>query len=163
MEKSIEERRREVAAWLDENVVSPPRPTEVSIADIEFDWERGSGSFKLSLDGRPIEDRFTLTIGINGKVDFGCPMFISPLGVPASYAAVRLDEDTRNAIERALERTFPEYFAYGRHKGRRRYVDAYTPLMRRIKDQEQYQQRRAAIESAGFVISETVTPKPVTA
>jgi hypothetical protein len=163
MEKSIEERRREVATWLDENVVAPPRPIQVSIADIEFDWERGSGSFMLSLDSRPLEDRFSLTIGINGKVDFGCPMFISPLGVPASYAAVRLDEDTRHAIERALERTFPEYFAYGRHKGRRRYVDAYTPLMRRIKDQEQYQQRRAAIDSAGFVISEVVTPKPLTA
>jgi hypothetical protein len=108
------------------------------------------------LDSQALEDRFDLWIAIDGKVNFGVPMFVSPMCVPASFAAIELDEDTRAAIQRALDRVFPEYFSYGRHKGRRRHIDAYTPLMRRIKDQAQFELKKTALDDRSLVIKESV-------
>jgi hypothetical protein len=156
MEESFAERKRAIEAWLDANVLVPPRPSQISISDLKFDWENGRGSFLLSLDSQALEDRFDLWIAIDGKVNFGVPMFVSPMGVPASFAAIALDEDTRAAIQRALDRVFPEYFSYGRHKGRRRYIDAYTPLMRRIKDQAQFELKKTALDDRSLVIKESV-------
>jgi hypothetical protein len=156
MEESFADRRRALKAWLDANVLVPPRPSEISISDLKFDWENGQGSFLLSLDSQELEDRFDLWIAIDGKVNFGVPMFVSPMGAPASFAAVDLDQDTQSAIQRALDRVFPEFFSYGRHKGRRRYIDAYTPLMRRIKDQAQFEVKKRALEGQSLVIKEPV-------
>jgi hypothetical protein len=156
MEESFAERKRALESWLDANVLVPSRPSQIAISDLKCDWENGRGSFLLSLDTQALEDRFDLWIAIDGKVNFGVPMFVSPMGVPASFAAIELDEDTRAAIQRALDRVFPEYFSYGRHKGRRRYIDAYTPLMRRIKDQVQFELKKTALDNQNLVVMEPV-------
>lgn len=73
---------KEVARWLDANVVSYPTPRAVTLSDFEVDWDQMSGRFYVSLDGQRIEDPFRLSLEQNGWVQFHQPMFTSPLGAP---------------------------------------------------------------------------------
>lgn len=156
----VEDRRAALRKWLMENVLVPPTPQSITISDIKFDWERGSGSFVLALDGERLMDRFNLSVEMNGKVTFGGPLFVSPMGVPATFSAVDLDRPTSQAIQKGLERIFPLYYAFGRHKHRKRLVDIWTPLHRRIVDQKDFQEKRALIDSGQCVVTEMVV-KPL--
>lgn len=152
----FEQRLAEVRAWLHENVLVPETPLEVSISEIRFDWQKMYGSFSVSLDGRKLVERFSVSMQITGRVAFAPPMFTSPLGVPASYAAVDLCERTESAIQRALERVFPGIRAYGWHKDINLIIDACTPFERRILDQAEFDQKLLVIQEGNFVASERV-------
>lgn len=82
------------------------------------------------------------------------------MGVPATFSAVELDRPTSQAIEKGLERIFPLYYAFGRHKHRKRLVDIWTPLHRRIVDQKDFQEKRALIDSGQCVVTEMVVTSP---
>jgi hypothetical protein len=155
-EKYFEQRLAEVKAWLNENVLVPEAPIEISISEIQFDWQKMYGNFSVSLDERKLKDRFSVSMQITGRVAFTPPMFTSPLGVPASYAAVKLCERTESAIQRVLERVFPRVRAYGWHKDIDLIIDAYTPFARRILDQDEFDQKRLMIERGDLVASEKV-------
>lgn len=156
MNGSIQERHAQLRAWLRENVVVPKTPAEISVSDIEFDWNRMTGAFALALDGEKLEERFYLGIEITGRVRHYAPMFHSPLGVPASYAAVELDELTDAAIQRALDSIFPKVRAYGWHKDIDVIIDATTPFKDRIIDQDEFDAKRQAIESGHLRVSAPV-------
>ena len=155
-EKYFEQRLAEIRTWLDENVLVPETPMEISISEIQFEWKKMYGTFSVSLDDCKLKDRFSVSMQITGRVAFTPPMFTSPLGVPASYAAVKLSEKTELAIQRALERVFPTVRAYGWHKDIDLIIDAYTPFDRRIIDQGVFEQRRLMIEKGNTVASEKV-------
>jgi hypothetical protein len=155
-QKHFEERIAQLKAWLQENVVVPETPVEVCISEIQFDWEQMSGSFAVSLDDQKLEDRFTVSMQITGRVAFTPPMFCSPLGVPASYPAVRLCEKTESAIQRALERVFPRVRAYGWHKDIDLVIDAYTCFSSRIIDIVDFDQKRRFLQEAERVIRERI-------
>ncbi len=156
MNESLSDRVAKVRAWLNENVLVPELPRTVTVSDIEFDWKKMSGTFVVALDGNRIEDHFRVWIGITGKPQFCPPMFVSPLGAPASYAAVDLDQETDKAIQVALEQVFPKVRAFGWHKDIDLVIDAMTPFTVRIHDQADFDAKRQAIESGGISQSATV-------
>lgn len=84
---------------------------------------------------------------ITGRMKYSPPMFHSPLGVPASFAAVRLDEKTDAAVKHALESIFPRVRAYGWHKDIDVIIDAMTPFMARIIDIVEFEKCRRTIEA----------------
>jgi hypothetical protein len=154
--ESLQERVAQVRAWLSENVVVPKTPAEISVSDIEFDWKRMSGAFTLALDGKKLEERFYLGIEITGRVRHYAPMFHSPMGVPASYAAVELDSKTDAAVQEALESIFPRVRAYGWHKDIDVIIDAMTSFKDRIIDKVEFEKRRKIIEAGDLTVSRSV-------
>jgi hypothetical protein len=146
----------QVREWLDLNVERPARPKVIKLSDIRFDWEAAQGSFRLTLDQIEVKNPFKLFIQMNGEVAFTPPMFVSPLGATASYAAITLDEATETAINRALVRVFPKFFGYGRHQGREAYIDALTPLTDRAVSHEEFVEKKDAIDAGSVIICETV-------
>jgi hypothetical protein len=156
MNESLSDRVAQVRAWLKENVIVPDTPSQISISDVEFDWRTMSGSFSLALDGERLEDRFYVGIEITGLVKYGPPMFHSPLGVPASYAAVELNDKTGAAVQEALESIFPRVRAYGWHKDIDLIIDAMTPFEERVIDSVEFENRRKIIEAGDLTVSRSV-------
>ena len=109
-------RLKEVRAWLADNVVYIPEPKEVTLFDFEVDWSNWSGEFKIRFDDFVSEDSFGLGMEMTGVPKFYYPMFTSPLGVPASYAAIEITSNTHNAINEALKRTFPKLKPLGKNR-----------------------------------------------
>ncbi len=130
------EHMAEVEAWLDGNVIQYPTPAKVTLSDFQLDWHKVAGSFVLEFDDELVGDRFELSLGDNGRLKFGTPMFISPLGAPASYAAVEFTEDTREAIDDGLSLLVPKFAGFGLHPLTREFVTQSTPQQDRVMDPE---------------------------
>jgi hypothetical protein len=148
----VNEHLQEVRQWLRENVRNPDTPNEIEISDVRFDWSRMSGSFTLSLDGSPVLDRFSVWVEITGRVTFAPPMFVSPLGAPASYAAVNLTQRTEEGILQALQEIFPKVRPYGWHKDIDLIIDATTPFQRRILDQADFDAKKSKLERESITV-----------
>ena len=115
-EEHEKNRLKEVRAWLADNVVYIPEPKEVTLFDFEVNWSNWSGEFKIRFDDFVSEDSFGLGMEMTGVPKFYYPMFTSPLGVPASYAAIEITSNTHNAINEALKRTFPKLKPLGKNR-----------------------------------------------
>ena len=86
--KTVEDHIEAVAAWLEENVDTPPTPKSLTLHDIKIDrMSPLSGGFTARLDGTDFAD-CKFSTQQNGRFGFCPPMYFSPLGAPASYAAV---------------------------------------------------------------------------
>jgi hypothetical protein len=145
-----------LGVWLEDNVFAPPSPKKVTLSHIEFDWESLDGSFRLTLDNLVIKDTFALTIDIAGQIKFCPPMFHSPLGAPASYAAVTLTQATCSTVQKALELLFPKLRGYGLHKETGIEIWAGSPTADRVIDDVKFQSCVKALAAPEFQVSETV-------
>jgi len=128
--KSHVERVRE---WLEENIQVFPEPVSVTLSDFSVDWNNFRGDFLVSFDSVAASERFKFALELNGKVALYFPMFHSPLGAPASYAAVRITYATHQAILKGLHETFPRLKAVGIDKKTGERIDLNTPLEDRIE------------------------------
>ena len=88
----------------------------MTLFDFEVDWSNWSGEFKIRFDDFVSEDSFELGMEMTGVPKFYYLMFTSPLGVPASYAAIEITSNTHNAINEALKRTFPKLKPLGKNR-----------------------------------------------
>ena len=99
---------KQVQQWLDKNVKVFATPDSVTLSAFRVESGRYSGSFDVCLDGVRVPERFRFGLGSNGKPEVYFPMFHSPLGAPASYAAVELTGETGKAIKDVLTSTLPK-------------------------------------------------------
>ncbi len=129
---SEEERFKRLQIWLKENVVVIPEPQEVTLFDFEISWESWRGSFQVKFDDEIYADRLEFSIGITGYPHYTVPSFTSPLGVPASYAAMEMTASTRDAITRALKKTLPKFKPLGRNRETGLEITYQTPMSSRI-------------------------------
>jgi hypothetical protein len=159
MRPEIAEHLAQVSAWLDENVVSYPTPAAVTLTDIQMNWTELSGSSTLSLDNKVVPDRFVFSLDGTGWLKFFMPMFTSPLGAPASYAAVELTEETRLAMQVGLHILMPKLAGFGLHPRTGEWVHQSTPWRARVMDPNGFEQARQRIEAGGYSI--TVPTKQV--
>ena len=127
-----EERFKRLQIWLKENVVVIPEPQEVTLFDFEISWESWRGSFQVKFDDEIYADRLEFSIGITGFPHYTVPSFTSPLGVPASYAAMEMTASTRDAITRALKKTLPKFKPLGRNRETGLEITYQTPMSSRI-------------------------------
>ena len=127
-----EERFKRLQIWLKENVVVIPEPQEVTLFDFEISWESWRGSFQVKFDDVIYADRLEFSIGITGFPHYTVPSFTSPLGVPASYAAMEMTASTRDAITRALKKTLPKFKPLGRNRETGLEITYQTPMSSRI-------------------------------
>lgn len=131
-EEYEEERFKRLQIWLKENVVVIPEPQAVTLFDFEISWESWRGSFKVKFDDEIYAERLEFSIGITGYPHYTVPSFTSPLGVPASYAAMEMTSSTRDAITRALKKTFPRFKPLGRERETGIEITYQTPMSSRI-------------------------------
>jgi hypothetical protein len=141
-----------VRVWLEDNVVCPPTPKEITVHSIEFDWNSLSGTFRLVLDDCEIAEPFKVGMDLSGRVQFTPPMFWSPLGAPASYAAVELDEVTVAAVMRALASVFPRLRGYGIYPDLGLEIYGDNPLGDRIIDFKEFGLKSALLASKNFKV-----------
>jgi hypothetical protein len=141
-----------VRVWLEDNVVVPPTPSEITISEIDFDWEHLRGSFRLTLGNLVLKDRFDLSIDIAGQIQYCPAMFHSPLGAPASYPAVALDRATSTAISKVLDSVFPRLRGYGLYKDLGLEIYGDSPLDDRIIDRAQFTEMTRRLHARGFQV-----------
>jgi hypothetical protein len=128
--------KRTLELWLKANVKICTTPEVVTLSDFEINVDRFAGTFRVSLDEQVINEEFRFEIGGNGLPSLGIPLFCSPLGVPASFAAVELTTDTKNAIESVLANLFPQLRPFGLHEETREWITQSTPTADRILEPE---------------------------
>ncbi len=144
-----------VREWLDENVRVYPTPREATLSAFEFDWNSLAGSFQVSLDRDVLPERLRFGLEISGWLYFYLPLFISPLGAPASYPAVEFTEETRRAITEGLHATLPRMLGYGIVRENGKEIGALTPLSERIVDRARFESAKVKASAAGYSITVT--------
>ena len=120
--------------WLNKNVLKVSKPNKLVLHSFKVDLRAFNGSFMADVDEEALNASFSLYLGSDGKIHFGEPIFHSPMGVPASYAAVEIDSDTRLAIENSISNLFPKFRAYGYHKDLNRMIDSSSSLEDKVTD-----------------------------
>lgn len=150
----------QVRQWLEENVAVYPTPNQVTLSEFEVDWDVLEGSFQVSLDDTRLEDRFRFGVAQNGKPKVFLPMFHSPLGAPASYAAVEVTDETSKAILQALHRAVPHVEACGVDHRTGKQIWNGMPIRERIIDQEEFARMRAQVETGGYSVTVSIPPTP---
>ncbi len=150
-ERTLEQHVEQVRQWLENNVQVIAEPKSVILSGFSVDWERFSGDFSVSFDAVAVDERFSFGIDQSGKTQLYFPMFNSPLGAPASYAAIKLNDKTETAIIKGLRYTLPRVKAAGidRKTGKETFYN--TPVIERI-DKEIFEQTKAKVTS-GYSIT----------
>jgi hypothetical protein len=138
---------KKVHEWVAENVQAFSTPKTLVVDEIEFDWKCFSGSFSLKLDDIEIDEKFDFSLGIDGMYHYFTPMFTSPLGAPASFAAIELSEETDVAITNSLNQIFPRMAAFGLHPVSKQFINSSTPISERILDKASIESTKELIES----------------
>ena len=134
--KRLERENNRRQKWLEENIEVIPDPKKVTLYDFAVEWEQWSGTFMLKCDDKPCSREFYFQD--NGASSFmvQVPMHISPLGMPASFAAVELSDKTMDAIVQALEVSFPKLTPHGLNRETGTEITVFTPLEDRLKPAE---------------------------
>jgi len=142
-----------VNKWLDENVEAHPTPKKVMLSEFEVNWEELSGSFRVDFDDVQLKDRFDFDIEASGWTKFYIPMFVSPQGAPASYAAILIGNATENAITEGLHTSFPRLQPYGLNLKTGQETTQMTPIYKRIIDPAQFEAAKIKVSEKDYSIS----------
>jgi ADP-ribosyl-[dinitrogen reductase] hydrolase len=121
-----------VSKWVDQNVRTYHAQKKIILCDFDVDWEDMTGSFQVIFDDEACSDRFKFSYKIHGRVGYSMPMFVSPLGAPASYSAIELNREADVAICRGLGQVLPEIKAFGFDKETDTLIVSRTPFEQRL-------------------------------
>src|SRR4051794_33586873 len=108
----------------------------MTLSEFEIDWDRLAGSFRLAFDGEPLLERFRISLELSGWLRYWTPMCHSPLGAPASYAAVDFTGETRRAIDAGLRAMLPRLHGCGIILATAKEIHFTAPIDERIVDLE---------------------------
>ncbi|MGY9002732.1 MAG: hypothetical protein ACKVIF_06030 [Rhodospirillales bacterium] len=145
----------EVHNWLDENVLVITHANELTICDFAYNPKNHSGKFSVSVDGEALEGRWRFWLGDgDGWPTVGPPMFTSPQGAPASYAAVELSDELNAVLQAKMREIFPRIAPFGlNRKTGIECTNLNSTVEDRIIDHEAYQNTVAQIESGGLRVT----------
>ena len=153
MNDESESRYERVKDWLEENVQVYPEPELVRLYDFAIDWEDFSGEFRVAFDSVVLSEKLRFSLEASGKTTFSLPMFHSPLGVPASYAAIEITEKTHKAILKGLRETVPRVKGAGLDRETGKSVSFHTPPAERI-DPAVLRNAKATVTGSYLIIVE---------
>lgn len=158
VDSMIKQRTAQLTEWLANNISYYPTPITVTLFAFKVNWQTLSGTFRLQLDNQEIhcedeDEKFTFSLEQNGKVRFDLPTFCSPLGVPASYAAIELTEATSKAILKGLHATIPFVLAFGLDKTTGKQVWSDTTLKERIIDKTAFELAKKIVSEVDYKIT----------
>lgn len=125
-----------VQEWLKDNVLVVPEPSEVTLHHFLVNWADWSGKFSVTFDNLMFKEPLTFGAGTNGYVGFSLPAFTSPLGAPASFAMLKITDETSQAIQTALRSMFPRLKPLGRNRETGIEITYSSPLEARISAED---------------------------
>ena len=107
------------------------------------------------MDGELLDGRWHFWLyGADGWPTVSPPMFTSPLGAPASYAAIELSGELNAAMRAKMREIFPRIAPFGRNrKTGVEFTMHNSTVEDRIIDHEAYQNTVAQIESGGLRVT----------
>ena len=152
MNEKIEKLRN----WLRGHVVSPSTPKVVVLSNIDFDWKELSGSFNVTLDNLRLISGFKFSVDISGKYQISPPLYVSPMGVPASYPSIELTEETTNEITKLINDFFPKVKPLGIDKETGVFIDRNVPMSDRVVDREELNWVVDELSTEGFKMRGTL-------
>ena len=132
MNEAMKTQIKEVHAWLDKHVRVFAQPKEVILSEFSVNWDDFSGNFRVMLDAVELPVKLKFGLEASGETKFHLPMFHSPLGAPASYAAIDLTPKTLAAIKQGLHQALPRVMAVGSNKVTGQNVPVNTPARLRL-------------------------------
>lgn len=135
MNEEMKQQIKAVHAWLDKHVRVFAEPESVTLSDFTVNWADFSGSFRVTLDAEELPAKLRFALETSGETKFHLPMFHSPLGAPASYAALDLTPKTLAAIKQGLHLAIPRVMAAGSDKVTGQKIAFDAPLQQRISDE----------------------------
>jgi hypothetical protein len=100
-------RPEDVWAWLNENVEIIKTPKELTLHSFKINWKDYTGTFRINFGCYDFSRHFQILLEGNGTCNFVPPLFHSPLGVPCTYNALKIDPQTIDAIREGLSLTLP--------------------------------------------------------
>ena len=148
----VEEHIALVKEWLAENVHTATALRRVKLHSFNADWKGMSGSFKVDFDGVPCPMDFQYSVEGNGHTGVIPPYYGSPLGAPASYEAVEMNEAAWDAICLGIRSLFPKVKPLGRDSSTGKIIDMGTRLSNRVLDGDAFSATRARISSPTFYL-----------
>ena len=154
--RKVNEKIEKLRNWLRGNVVSPSTPKVITLSDFEFDFKDFNGTFKVTLDNLRFISGFRFSIDISGKSEISPPMFISPMGVPASYPSIELTEETTNEITKLINDFFPKVKPLGIDKETSVFIDRNVPMSDRVVDPKELNWVVDEVSSEGFELRGTL-------
>lgn len=151
---SLEEHLRQVEEWLDANVTVFRDVATVRMHSFAIDWEELKGAFSVSIDGIDYDEplRFSC-LTVTGKPEIYLPMFHSPLGAPASYAAVELPKEVHERLVLTLQELLPSVKPLGLDKETGEILTFQDPPSKRLSSQEEIWSARRKLSQPGFAIT----------
>ena len=150
-EQEEQARYEELRVWLKDNVLVVPEPSEVTLHHFIIDWADWSGKFSVTFDNLVFKEPLTFGVGTNGYVGFSIPAFTSPLGAPASFAMLKITDETSQAIQTALRSMFPRLKPLGRNRETGIEIAYSSPLEARISAEDVRRTKKAVFK--GFSVT----------
>ncbi|QWC95851.1 hypothetical protein G6733_03560 [Polynucleobacter paneuropaeus] len=130
----MNEKIKKLRNWLRGYVVSPSTPKVVILSNFEFDLKEFKGSFRLTLDNLRFISGFSFSVDISGRYEIAPPLYVSPMGVPASYPSIELTDETNEAIAYLINEFFPKIKPLGLEKNTEKFIDRNTAMWDRVVD-----------------------------
>jgi hypothetical protein len=141
----------ELREWLKKRVRTYATPRRVTLSGFRVNASEYEGSFNITLDNEKVPRRFTFSLQSNGKPELGFPIFTSPLGVPASFSAVQLSEETVAAVESLLRVILPPMKGLGLDRETGQEITNISHcIAQRIIDKGAYQSQFRKLREVGF-------------
>ncbi len=133
-DQSLESHIHAVNEWLKANIRVYPEPTHITLRQVQLNPKTLSGSALLLLGNEITGESLSLRMSETGWLTFSVPLFHSPLGAPASYAAIELTTNTQSAVNAAVRSLLPRLMPLGINPKTKEWVTTSTPLQARISD-----------------------------
>jgi hypothetical protein len=143
----------EIRAWLDENVTVYDDVQTVTLHNFEIDWEKLNGSFRIIVNEKDCEMPFRFAcLTATGKPEVYRPMFHSPLGAPASYAAVDISERIIDRMISTIAKFMPSIKPLGLDKESGKILTFQTPQHERLPSVAEIQAAKDIVSQPDFLI-----------
>jgi hypothetical protein len=149
-DRKVNEKIEKLRNWLRVHVVSPSTPQAITLSDFEFNTKDISGSFCLTLDNVKFISRFDFDVQMNGQYEIYPPLFVSPMGVPASYPSIELTDETKIMIEELLNNFFPKVKPLGIDRETGEFITRNTPMVKRLIDIDSLESIKEEVMEEGF-------------
>lgn len=118
-----------IEQWLAENV-RRYGPSDHVVLD-RFQWPKPndySGSFSVLLGEDDERETFHFFADGAGEIQLQEPLFVSPLGAPASFGAISIPQETAAAVRRGIRSVVPRLKPYGIDPDTKRLITTSTAM-----------------------------------
>ena len=147
-----------VKEWLQRNIRHYPAPSTITLRQIRLDPKELRGEALLLIGDALPGEELNLWMSESGRLTFSPPLFHSPLGAPATYAAIELTKNTEQAIAAAVQGLLPRLLPLGINPKTKEWVTTSTPLHERVPDSSEFNAAFERITRPDFESVHAVEP-----